>query len=121
MSGHYGRAPRVLYYALLLFVIGFRRQNWLTAGAAAHCLTFGGSAAIHAWILASTLSLGTASVPDGVVQLPNFTKVTVKAVAVDLDSDATLAIVGSGFLIVIPMALWSAQFRHSGAVPILVM
>jgi hypothetical protein len=56
-----------------------------------------------------------------VVQLPDFTKVTVKAVAADLDSDATLAIVGTGFLIVIPMAIWSAPFRHSGAVPILVL
>jgi hypothetical protein len=121
MSGQYGRAPRALYYALLLFVIGFRRQDWLTAGAAAYCLTFGGSAAIHALILASILSLGTTSVPDVVVQLPNFTKVAVKAVAVDLDSDATFAIVGTGFLIVIPMAIWSAQFRYSGAVPILVL
>jgi hypothetical protein len=121
MSGQYGRAPRALYYALLLFVIGLRGQNWLTAGAAAYCLIFGGSAAIHALILAPILSLGTTSVPDGVVQLPDFTKVTVKAVAADLDADATLAIVGTGFLIVIPMAIWSAKFRHSGAVPILVL
>ena len=121
MSGLYGRAPRVLYYTLLLFVIGFRRQDWLTAGAAAYCLTFGGSAAIHALVLAPVLSLGTTSVPDGVVQLPDFSKVTVDALAADLDSDATLAIVGTGFLIVVPMAIWSAHFRHSGAVPILVL
>jgi hypothetical protein len=121
MSGQYGRAPRALYYALLLFVVVFRRQNWLTAGAAAYCLTFGGSAAIHALILAPILSLGTTSVPAGTVQLPDFTKIIVHALATDLDSDATLAIVGTGFLIVIPMAIWSAQFRHSGAVPILVL
>jgi hypothetical protein len=121
MSGQYGRAPRALYYSLLLFVVVFRRQNWLTAGAAAYCLTFGGSAAIHALILAPVLSLGTTTVPAGIVQLPNFAKIKVHALATDLDSDATLAIVGTGFLIVIPMAVWSAQFRLSGAVPILVL
>jgi len=121
MSGQYGRAPRALYYCLLLFVILFRRQDWLTAGAAAFCLTFGGSAAIHALIMAPILSLGKPPIPDGVVQLPNSTNFTISPLASDLDSDATLAIVGTGFLIVIPMALWSAQFRHSGAVPILVL
>lgn len=121
MSGQYGRAPRVLYYALLLFVILLRRQDWLTAGAAAACLTYGGSAAIHALILAPILSLGTTAISNGVVQLSNSTQVTVQALVTDLDSDATLAVVGAGFLIVIPMAIWSAQFRHSGAVPILVM
>lgn len=119
MSGQYGRAPRALYYFLLLFVIVLRRQDWLTAGAAAACLTYGGSAAIHALILAPILSLGKTTIPDGVVQLPNSTQVTVQALVTDLDSDATLAIVGTGFLIVIPMAIWSAHFRHSGAVPIL--
>jgi hypothetical protein len=122
MSGQYGRAPRGLYYTLLLFVILLRRQDWLTAGAAAACLTYGGSAAIHALILAPILSLGTTAVPNGVVQLSNSTLVKVEAALVtDLDSDATLAIVGAGFHIVMPMAIWSAQFRHSGAVPILVM
>lgn len=119
MSGQYGRAPRALYYFLLLFVVVLRRQDWLTAGAAAACLTYGGSAAIHALILTPVLSLGTTSIPDGVVELPNSTRVHVQALASDLDSDATLAIVGSGFLIVIPMAIWSAHFKHSGAAPVL--
>lgn len=121
MSGQYGRAPRALYYFLLLFVICFRRQDWLTAGAAAFCLTFGGSAAIHALILAPILSLGKPHIPDGIVQFPNSTIITIAPLALDLDSDATLAIVGTGFLIVIPMALWSTKFRLSGAVPILVL
>ncbi|PVH68834.1 hypothetical protein DL98DRAFT_578632 [Cadophora sp. DSE1049] len=121
MSGQYGRAPRALYYALLLFVIIMRRQDWLAAGAAAACLTFGGAAAIHSVILASVLSLGRTSVPDGMVVLPNSTTISVAALATDLDSDATLAIVGTGFLIVVPMAIWSAHFKHSGAAPILVL
>jgi hypothetical protein len=121
MSGQYGQAPRALYYALLIFVIGFRRQDWLTAGAAAYCLTFGGSAAIHALILAPILSLGKPPISPGLVQLPNSTILSITPLASDLDSDATLAIVGTGFLIVIPMALWSERFRHSGAVSILVL
>jgi hypothetical protein len=121
MSGQYGRAPRALYYSILLFVVVFRRQGWLTAGAAAFCLTFGGSAAIHACILAPILSLGKPPIPDGVVQLSNSTKIKITPLALDLDNDATLAIVGTGFFIVIPMALWSVQFRHSGAIPILIL
>src|SRR5436305_124904 len=85
MSGQYGSAPRALYYTLLLFIVVLRRQNWLTAGAAASCLTFGGSAAIHALILAPILSLGHPPLPDGVVSLSNFTDVAVKVVAMDLD------------------------------------
>jgi hypothetical protein len=96
-------------------------QNWLTAGAAAACLTYGGSAAIHALILAPIPSLGKPPVPHGTVQLPNSTLLDITPLAIDLDSDATLAIVGTGFLIIIPMALWSERFRHSGAVPILVL
>jgi len=121
MSSQYGRAPRALYYALLIFAIGLKGQNWLTAGAAAACLTYGGSAAIHALILAPIPSLGKPPVPHGTVQLPNSTLLDITPLAIDLDSDATLAIVGTGFLIIIPMALWSERFRHSGAVPILVL
>jgi hypothetical protein len=121
MSGQYGRAPRVLYYALILFVIVFTRQDWLTAGAAAICLTYGGSAAIHALLLAPSLALARPSAPDGIVTTTNGSDISVKALAIDLDADATLAILGAGFITVIPMAIWSAQFRHSGAVPILVL
>jgi hypothetical protein len=98
MSGQYGRAPRVLYYALVLFVIGFRRQDWLTARAAAVCLTYGGSAAIHALLLAPSLALAKPYVPDGIVTTTTGSEITVKALATDLDTDATLAIVGTGFL-----------------------
>jgi hypothetical protein len=121
MSGQYGRAPRALYYFLLIFIVLLQRQNWLVAGAAASCLIIGGSASIHAFILTSILSLGKTSTPNGVVQLPNSTMVTVRALVTDLDSDATLAIVGSGFLIALPMAIWSAEFRRPGIVQILVM
>ncbi|KAG4423920.1 hypothetical protein IFR04_002915 [Cadophora malorum] len=121
MSGQYGRAPRALYYFLLVFVSIVRKENWLTAGAAATCLTFGGAAAIHAIILASYLSLGKSSIQDGPMLLPNSSTVPVAALATDLDSDATLAIVGTGFLIVVPLALWSANFKHAAAAPILVL
>lgn len=47
ISGQYGNAQRAMYYILLIFVIVFRRQNWLTAGAAAFCMTFAGSAAVR--------------------------------------------------------------------------
>jgi len=121
MSGQYGRAPRTLYYFLLIFVAVVRKENWLTAGAAATCLTFGGAAAVHSIILTSYLSLGRSPMPDGPVLLPNSSTITVVALATDLDSDATLAVVGTGFLIVVPLALWSSNFKHAAAAPILVL
>lgn len=69
ISGQYGNAPRALYYFLLLFVVLFRRKDWLTAGAAGFCLTSGGSAAIHA-ILLSFSKPGHAQGVDGVIRVP---------------------------------------------------
>ena len=70
----------------------------------------------YALLLAPSLALAKSSIADGIVTHTNGSNTFVKALATDLDTDATLP-----FLIVVPMALWSAQFRHSGAVPILVL
>lgn len=121
ISGQYNNLPRWLYYFLLISVILLRRQHWLAVGAAATCLTYGGGAAIHASILTWVRQSSALQVPDGSVQLSNGQEYWISATALDLDTDGTLAIVGIGFLITLPMALWSSQFRQSAAKPILVL
>jgi hypothetical protein len=121
ISGQYNNLPRWLYYFLLISVIVLRRQHWLAVGAAATCLTYGGGAAIHALILTHLRQSLVSQIPDGYVQLPSGQELWISAAALDLDTDGTLAIIGVGFLITLPMALWSSQFRRSDAKPILVI
>lgn len=94
LSGQYGLLPRVLYYCLLIFSALAQRQVWLIAGAMASALTYSGTAAIHAVILA------------GASQSWIF----------DLDALGVWAIVSTGCLAVIPVLDWShvlveSQFR----------
>lgn len=57
ISGQYGFLPRLLYYCLLLFAVLNRKQVWLIAGALASALTYSGTAAIHAFVIAKSLPL----------------------------------------------------------------
>ncbi|KAH1594629.1 hypothetical protein KXX34_001982 [Aspergillus fumigatus] len=52
ISGQYALLQRVLYYSLLLFSIVSRKAPWLVAGALGAAMTYAGSAAVHATILA---------------------------------------------------------------------
>lgn len=52
ISGQYALLQRVLYYSLLLFSIVSRKTPWLVAGALGAAMTYAGSAAVHATILA---------------------------------------------------------------------
>lgn len=53
LSGRYGLMPRLLYYALIIFTVAGHTHVWLNAGALASALTYSGTAAIHALILAA--------------------------------------------------------------------
>lgn len=121
ISGQYGTLPRALYYALLLFVVLFKRQDWLTAGAAAYCFTFSGSAVIHAFILCQISLLGYSGVSWSFVQLANLKSISFELGVYDLDIHGTFAIIGAGCLVIAPMALWSPQFRHPAAYPNLIL
>ncbi|KAM0100276.1 hypothetical protein ACP6JE_005097 [Aspergillus fumigatus] len=52
ISGQYALLHRVLYYSLLLFSIVSGKTPWLVAGALGAAMTYAGSAAVHATILA---------------------------------------------------------------------
>jgi hypothetical protein len=119
VSGQYGYAPRILYYTLVGIVVLIRKQVWLAAGASAYIMTYSGAAAVHAIILCSIHASSTSWLPDGHVWLGNSKTIWIRGLVLDLDTDATLAIVGVGFLMLLPLAVYSTTFQRSKAKPIL--
>ena len=119
VSGQYGYAPRILYYTLVGIVVLIRKQVWLAAGASAYIMTYAGAAAVHAIVLCSIHASSTSWLPAGRVWLGNGQSIWVQGLVLDLDTDATLAIVGVGFLMLLPLAVYSTTFQRSGAKPIL--
>lgn len=121
MSGQYGAAPRGLYYAFLLFVIIFKRQDWLTAAAAASAFTFGASTVLHSVVLGIDSFDSRMGTANSSVLLSNGTLVKVFAKATDLDSHATLSIAGTGLIIAGPLGIWQARVKTPYSEPILMI
>lgn len=96
LSGQYGLLPRLLYYDLLIFAVLAQHQVWLIAGAPASALTYSGTAAIHAIILA---------------------RVSMNLVF-DIDVVGVWAIVSAGCVAVQPVLDWSSTLRESPYRPI---
>ncbi|KAH8748166.1 hypothetical protein F5883DRAFT_697671 [Diaporthe sp. PMI_573] len=139
ISGSYGLTPRYAYYFLILFAMWQRRTNWLAEAAMASIMVYSGSAAIHAVVLAATrermvprslLEFYGAVRVEGVSPtgeawtwdydqnqwvnsspLDNSLWLPVLPMAWDSDADATLAIVGTAFLVLLPMQIWSTTLR----------
>ncbi|KAG6368757.1 hypothetical protein INS49_002971 [Diaporthe citri] len=141
ISGGYGHTPRYIYYFLILFAMWKRRTDWLAEAAMASVMVYSGSAAIHAVVLAATrgkmaprsmlqnygtvrvegaTTTGTAPtwdsnqdewISDG--PFDNSLWLPVLPMAWDSDVDATLAIVGTAFLVLLPMQTWSRALRRS--------
>ncbi len=91
-----GLLPRLLYYDLLIFAVLAQHQVWLIAGAPASALTYSGTAAIHAIILA---------------------RVSMNLVF-DIDVVGVWAIVSAGCVAVQPVLDWSSTLRESPYRPI---
>lgn len=121
LGGNYGPAPRWVYYGLLAFATLFHKHIWLSAGAAASCITYGGTAAIHAVLLAAIQGSSAPQLPDGRVTINNTESVWVSARVADQDVDGVFAVVGAGYLAILPLAVSTSAFRTSGARPILLL
>ena len=121
VSGNYGLTPRILFYFLLIFVVTSHRHKWLSAGAAASCLSTGGTAAIHALLLAAIRGSSTPQLSDGWVSPGGSNEVRVAPRVLDQDVDATLAIVGVGFLGAFPLAVSTNALPKPGSHAIVMM
>ncbi|KAJ6111392.1 hypothetical protein N7523_007453 [Penicillium sp. IBT 18751x] len=129
ISTIYDSCPRYLFYALLLASCLTRWTGWLAdvfLGAAA---TYAGTAAIQSFILVANLpkrqSPSPVTIPyisDNTTLWENFpqlitqtNEVTIQPAALELDGDAVLAIVVTGYLVFLPLQCWSRVLTHERA------
>ncbi|KAJ5110482.1 hypothetical protein N7532_001017 [Penicillium argentinense] len=129
ISTIYDSCPRYLFYALLAASCLTRWTGWLAdvfLGAAA---TYAGTAAIEAFILVSSPQKFAAPanvtipyVPDNTTLWNDFpqlvtetTEVPIQPGAVELDGDAVLAIVVTGYLVFLPLQCWSRVLTNERA------
>jgi hypothetical protein len=135
VSTIYDSCPRFLFYALLLASCATRWTGWLVdvfLGAAA---TYAGTAAFQSfilvaspakrpdpervdipYILSATQKNDTRLSPDNFPALATNTDyVTVQPAALELDADAILAIVVTGYLVFLPLQCWSRILSHGRA------
>ena len=132
ISGSYGPAPRYIFYSLAIFAMLMRKSAWIGTAALGSVMTYSTTAAIHAIVLLAIRSnmyqghgladgyymtvlvegQSNSGFNDG---LDNTLWLPVLPMAWDSDTDAALAIVGTAFLTLLPMQVWSTTFRTSGA------
>ena len=129
ISANYERTPRYIFYALALFTVLMRKSAWIGTAALGSVMAYSATAAVHAIILvALRTKLVTADLLDYMVVLAegntiygsddgtaNELWLPVLPMAWDNDGDPVLAIVGTAFLILLPMAAWSSTFNRSKA------
>ena len=135
ISGSYGLMPRYLFYFLALFAILKRRSAWIVTAALGSVMTYSATAAIHAIVL---VALRTRLIPNWVPNEHMFVLVNgtsasgfndttgdsalwlpIIPMAWDNDADPVLSIVGTAFLALLPMQLWSTTFKRSEAKTVL--
>ncbi|KKK15724.1 hypothetical protein P175DRAFT_0471717 [Aspergillus ochraceoroseus IBT 24754] len=128
----YDSCPRYLFYALLLTSCITRWTGWLVDVFLGAAVAYAGTAAIQAFILvsnpASRPSPGVVSIPwiasknETSTLLQNFPQLVTDAdaivlepAALELDADAILAVVVTGYLVFLPLQCWSRMLSHNRA------
>src|SRR5436305_986109 len=107
-SGVYAPAMRITFYVLCLLSLHFRRRYWISGVCMGIVMSCSSIAAIHAIILACRRKTQIAADIEMVtISNTGGLKIPVWQMAWDEDCDAVLAITGTAFLIIAPMAIWS--------------
>ncbi|KAJ5301585.1 hypothetical protein PENANT_c002G01895 [Penicillium antarcticum] len=129
ISTIYNSCPRYLFYALILASCVTRWTGWLAdvfLGAAA---TYAGTAAIQAFILLSAqqkpqspspitipfISANTSLTSDFPELVTETDYIVLAPASLELDADAVLAIVVTGYLVFLPLQAWSRVLTHDRA------
>jgi hypothetical protein len=129
ISTLYNSCPRYLFYALLVASCVTRWTGWLAdvfLGAAA---TYAGTAAIEAFILVASEQKRPTPAPVTIPLIPenstlwndfpqlitDTNKIMLQPGSLDLDADAVLAIVVTGYLVFLPLQCWSRVLKHQRA------
>ncbi|ETN37132.1 uncharacterized protein HMPREF1541_08122 [Cyphellophora europaea CBS 101466] len=138
ISDAWAATPRYLYYALLLATLVVRTRSWLVQVFLGAAATYAGVASIQAFILISDPSyiadgqqvsipfVDSAAVTGNATYeaLPNLwtdtSSVEISPAIMELDIDAILAVVITGYLSMLPMHCWSHTVRAYRALHLLV-
>jgi hypothetical protein len=107
-SGVYAPALRATFYILCLLSLRFRRKDWISGVCMGIVMSYSSIAAIHAVILAWRRKiLITGDIETVTVSSKDDIKIPIWPMSWDEDCDAVLAITGTAFLIIAPLAIWS--------------
>ncbi|KAI9041106.1 uncharacterized protein KD926_007376 [Aspergillus affinis] len=126
ISTVYNSCPRYLYYALLFVSCATRWRGWLADVFLGTAATYAGTAAIQAFILvasrkrvpeATTISIPSVSNSTPLIDyfpsiVTNQTWLPLRPSTQDLDGDAVLAIVVTGYLVFLPLQCWSRSLQY---------
>lgn len=129
ISTIYNSCPRYLFYALLLATCVTRWTGWVMNVFLGTAAAYAGTAAIQAFIMVSSYQ---APQDPGPVDIPYVSAnsslrnefpslvtetdhVVVSPASLELDSDAVLAIVVTGYLVFLPLQCWSRILTHDRA------
>ena len=126
ISSTYGPTQRYIFYVLAIFTVLMRRSAWIGTAALGSVMVYSATAAVHAIILVALRTrLVPADLSDNIFVLVEGNTVSgldddalwlpVLPMAWDNDGDPVLAIVGTAFLILLPMEAWSSTFKRSKA------
>ncbi|CAI7649523.1 unnamed protein product [Penicillium discolor] len=125
----YNSCPRYLFYALLLATCVTRWTGWVMNVFLGTAAAYAGTAAIQAFIMVSSYQMpqdpGPVDIPyvsaNSSLQneFPSLVTekdhVVVSPASLELDSDAVLAIVVTGYLVFLPLQCWSRILTHDRA------
>ncbi|CAG7964930.1 unnamed protein product [Penicillium olsonii] len=129
ISTIYNSCPRYLFYALLIASCITRWTGWLAdvfLGAAA---TYAGTAAIQTFIMVSSfqkpqdpgpvaipwISANTSLIKEFPSIVTETNSIQVSPASLELDADAVMAIVVTGYLVFLPLQCWSRILTHDRA------
>lgn len=129
ISTIYNSCPRYLFYALLLATCVTRWTGWVMNVFLGTAAAYAGTAAIQAFIMVSSYQPPQDPGPVNIPYLsansslrnefPHLVTETdhvmVSPASVELDSDAVLAIVVTGYLVFLPLQCWSRILTHDRA------
>ncbi|KAJ6188032.1 hypothetical protein N7519_002940 [Penicillium mononematosum] len=129
ISTIYNSCPRYLFYALLLATCVTRWTGWVMNVFLGTAAAYAGTAAIQAFIMVSSHQPPQDPGPVAIPYLPANSSlrndfpslvtetdhVMISPASLELDSDAVLAIVITGYLVFLPLQCWSRILTHDRA------
>jgi hypothetical protein len=123
ISGNYGLALRIIFYVLILVAIK-QRRSFLASIALGSVMIYSSTAALHAIVLAALTSqiVPSSSLQNyRIVEVEPETMIPIIAGVIEADTDTVFTIVGTAFVALLPMLVWSSTFRDAEQKAILVM